>query len=141
MSESKHTPGPWRWEVNPRHKSIELSGGKPKFDKTVMSFGRWGINGATPLFSKISDVNREYRVLVNASTFSVVCSHREHHADWFQLVDHPDANLIAAAPDLLDALDEIVNYKGGADSALEDENVVFRAVAALEKAKRGQVTQ
>jgi hypothetical protein len=44
------------------------------------------------------------------------------------------AKLFAAAPDLLEALDEILNYRGGADSALEDEYVMARAHVAIAKA-------
>jgi hypothetical protein len=29
---------------------------------------------------------------------------REHHKTWFQTINHPDARLIAAAPELLNAL-------------------------------------
>lgn len=49
-----------------------------------------------------------------------------------------DARLIAAAPDLLEALEEIVGYTGGADSALQDEYVIARVRAAIDKA-RGNV--
>ena len=37
--------------------------------------------------------------------------------------------------DLVDALDEILNYSGGANNALEDEYVMERAAAALSKAR------
>jgi len=46
-----------------------------------------------------------------------------------------NARLIAAAPELLDSLSEILDYKGGADSALHDEYVMDRARAALAKAE------
>jgi hypothetical protein len=49
-----------------------------------------------------------------------------------------NARLIAAAPDMFEALDELLNYSGGADSALEDEYVVARAIAALAKARGRQ---
>lgn len=45
-----------------------------------------------------------------------------------------NARLIAAAPDLLAALEEILDYRGGAESALHDEYVVERARAAVAKA-------
>lgn len=46
-----------------------------------------------------------------------------------------NARLIAAAPDLLDALNEILAYSGGANSALEDIYVMERARDALAKAE------
>ncbi len=45
-----------------------------------------------------------------------------------------NARLLAAAPDLLAALDEIVSYNGGAESALNDEYVMDRARTAITKA-------
>jgi hypothetical protein len=46
-----------------------------------------------------------------------------------------NARLIAAAPDLYEALDELLNYSGGADHGLDDPYVVERANAALSKAR------
>ena len=46
-----------------------------------------------------------------------------------------DAHLIAAAPDLLEVLEEIVSYAGGANNALEDEYVMARVDEAIQKAK------
>jgi hypothetical protein len=46
--------------------------------------------------------------------------------------------LIAAAPELYAAIDEIVNYSGGADRAIDDPYVMERAHLALAKA-RGEV--
>lgn len=46
-----------------------------------------------------------------------------------------NARLMAAAPDLLDVLQEIVDYRGGADSALHDEYVMERVHAAIAKAE------
>lgn len=40
--------------------------------------------------------------------------------------------------DLVSALEEIVDYRGGADNALEDPYVMDRACAAIAKAKGGQ---
>ncbi len=45
-----------------------------------------------------------------------------------------DARLIAAAPRILDVLQEILDYRGGADSALDDEYVMDRARAAIAQA-------
>lgn len=50
-----------------------------------------------------------------------------------------NARLIAAAPDLLDCLEEIANYRGGADGALNDEYVMDRVYAAIAKATGREV--
>jgi hypothetical protein len=95
------TPGPWRWEVSLKSKSIQLCGGRPRFDLTVMDFVRWGMGGARPRFLKPSE--HIGMLMTDAEEFAVHVEGREHHADWFQSLDHPDAHLIAAAPDLYEA--------------------------------------
>lgn len=100
MSDCKFTPGPWRWEINEKHKVINLCGGKPKYDMTVMDFVRYGMSGAAPRFIDGSELN----LLTRAERFSYVIEGREHHKDWFQGINHPDAHLIAAAPDMYAAL-------------------------------------
>lgn len=37
-TETKHTAGPWRWEFNPSTKGVQLCGGRPQFDLTVMDY-------------------------------------------------------------------------------------------------------
>lgn len=105
MSEFKGTPGPWRWEINRKHKSINLCGGLPAgtFDKTVLGFERYGMNGAAPVFHNWTADGWGGKPK-RADELAVEKVGREHHADWFALIDHPNAHLIAAAPDLLDAL-------------------------------------
>ena len=53
--------------------------------------------------------------------------------------DEANARLIAAAPDMLDCLHEIIDYRGGADSALNDEYVMDRVYAAIAKATGREV--
>lgn len=90
-----HTPGPWRWEINPKGRTIRLCGGaRPLYDLIVMDFVRWGMVNAQPRFTVDG-------LMCKAEDFKRVAPNREHHAAWFQLLSHPDANLIAAAPDLL----------------------------------------
>jgi hypothetical protein len=91
------TCGPWRWEVNPKSHVIKLCGGKPMYDMTVMDFVRWGMSRAQPRFVVGG-------ILYKGEQFKYVAPNRDHHKEWFQLLSHPDANLIAAAPDLLAAL-------------------------------------
>jgi len=102
---SKHTPGPWRWEFNEKHKSLHLVGGKPKFDLTIIDFERWGMHKATMRLRDTAHdgFNLMYRVHERADWIKPQ-SGREHHKSWHQLLTHPDAKLIEAAPDLLEAL-------------------------------------
>jgi len=93
-----HTPGPWRWEINVKGYQLQLCGGTPRFDKTVLNFIRWGMGSATARF------RTEINLMSPANDFAEVVQGREHHAEWFQTINHPDARLIAAAPELLEAL-------------------------------------
>lgn len=104
MSEENHTPGPWRWEVNLKSKRVELCGGKPQFDLTVLNFSRWGMNGAKVEFLQRC---KSGMLIEPCEKFAVPIPGREHHADWCQTINHPDANLIASAPDLLAERDQL----------------------------------
>jgi hypothetical protein len=72
------------------------------FDLTVMDFTRWGMSGAQARFITPNEVPG-MMLLREAHAFAKVVPGREQHANWFQGIDHPDARLIAAAPDLLEA--------------------------------------
>lgn len=54
---------------------------------------------------------------------------------WDGAEEAANAMLINAAPDLLSAIEEIIMYSGGADTVLEDENVMQRVMDAYYKAK------
>jgi len=126
----KGTPGPWRWELNEKHKDISLSGGVPAFDLMVMSFVRYGMNDAAPTFSRRfeSDSNE----MVRADQFAKEVKGREHHSIWFKTINHPDANLIAAAPDLLQALIDVMPDLGNIWSG--DYEPYKNAISAINKA-------
>lgn len=142
--EVKHTPGPWRWEINRKHKSVQLCGGLPAgtFDKTVLSFERYGMKGAAPVFHNWTE-DGWGGAPKRADELAVEKAGREHHADWFALIDHPNAHLIAAAPDLLDALKVLRNTLGdirkgfspAVDPARWVEQAQSHADAAIAKAE------
>jgi hypothetical protein len=88
--------GPWRWELNEDSKSAQLVGGRPMFDKYVMDFARWGMGGAAPRFND-AIASGEYNIMERVEKYGAVVPGREHHANWFKDIDHPDAQWIAAA--------------------------------------------
>lgn len=134
-NEMTHTPGPWRWEINRKHKSINLCGGLPAgtYDKTVLGFERYGMNGAAPVFHNWTKdgwggaPKRVYELAVEQKG-------REHHADWFALIDHPNARLIASAPDLLEALMKIGYAPDEGPVGPDLRGCIEIARAAIEKA-------
>lgn len=110
---AKHTPGPWRWEFNAEHKRVHLVGGRPRFDLTVMDFDRWGMNRATVSFRDTSEDGMNLMFKLHERTDWIAPeAGREHHKSWHQLVTHPDARLMAAAPELLGHLRFAVKLLG-----------------------------
>lgn len=146
MTAAKHTPGPWRWEFNTAHRSVHLVGGRPRFDLTVMDFTRWGMGGAVPRFrDPAHDGMQLMHRLCDRADWLATQPGREHHADWHLLVTHPDARLMEAAPDLLEALSHLfdclpVGNKGArmfptsAPHAADLNAALDRARAAIAKA-------
>jgi hypothetical protein len=134
---TEHTPGPWRWEVGLNSKRVELCGGPPKggygkFDLTVMSFARYGMSSAAPVFWWWQGMSGDPK---RADALAVSVQGREHHAAWFRDIDHPDARLIAAAPDLLEALTDLLCYHdvpGPVDAPLKP--LMAAAFSAIAKA-------
>lgn len=136
MNAPKHTPGPWRWEINEKHKSVQLVGGVPKYDLTVMGFERWGMHDAAATLRE-PDVDG-MNIMHRCTAWAKPVPGREHHADWFKTIDHPDARLIAAAPDLLQALEHIREYwnRDRNDQAMSDAlwRIIDTADEAIAKA-------
>lgn len=102
------TPGPYRWEINLKYKRVYLSGGTQRYDWSVLSCSRWGMQGATVAFMS-GRSGEPCRLITPAHEFAAIVPGREHHAAWFQTIDHPDAHLLAAAPDLYRELAHLVN--------------------------------
>ena len=140
MDKFKGTPGPWRWEVNLGSKNISLCGGETRYDLTVMDFVRYGTGSAAPRF--IAEPSSGFQIMERADKLSKIVPGREHHARWFQTLSHPDAQLIAAAPDLLEAIQLLVHYHmceqegigSGQPTALEWLAAVDKAGDAINKA-------
>ena len=90
-------------------------------------------SGPWSLAGPYAQPGSEFHVLyVDGPTNGAVASVHMHHE-----CGQANANLIAAAPDLLAALDDILDYRGGANNALEDEHVMDRARAAISRAREG----
>lgn len=118
---SKHTPGPWAWFGGETgfYLATERSG-----RRYVMGFRRRGMNGAQPTFQSNS-------IMVPAedlATFQVgdrsVRGFKQARSDSSVYrydvsgIDHPDARLIAAAPDLLGVAREAVAFACAANRTL-----------------------
>lgn len=92
--EQKHTAGPWRWFVNTKTRQAYLA--TPDRGRLyVMGFKRWGMTGAQPVF------RNQHCILQDASTLV----HVDHNSEAINGIENPDACLIAAAPDILEALE------------------------------------
>lgn len=101
MSDAKFTKGPWKWEINRRNKRVFLSAR----GNEVLRFERWGMHSATPTFTEIVDGH----ILqgVKAESLAVDINGREHHRDWCQGIDHPDAKLMEKSPDMYEMLSKL----------------------------------
>lgn len=138
-----HTPGPWRFEFNAKHRNVTLVGGQPtKYDLTIMDFCRWGMNGATMLLRDTAhDGMNIMHKLHDRPDWIAPQPGREHHKSWHQLLTHPDIRLIEAAPDLLSAMNGLLAYFESGNSVLVSQATikansaeVLAARAAIAKA-------
>lgn len=120
-----HTRGPWRWYGNTKNDDVYLAapwGGR----HLVMSFRRLGMANAQPCFyagglrhdiGEFVDYERGYR-------------------DDIEQIDHPDARLIAAAPELLDVLKLVESvYRKNVVAVGEPSSVLDAVQAAIAKAE------
>lgn len=92
-----HTPGPWDWYMSDNGQAMLATPDRGRL--YVMQTVRCGMQGATVRFSKWGDGERGRRG-------GYMCKAEEFLRAGVLM--HPDALLIAAAPDLLEALQEVV---------------------------------
>ena len=97
------TPGPWMWDVNSACKCARLVTTHSGM-YYVMGFGRWGMQGAAPMFHKFSKYEgplsgRRSHGLWRADEFLRSRPGKEHHVGYDDGIAHPDAELIEHAPE------------------------------------------
>jgi hypothetical protein len=133
----QHTPGPWRWEFNEKHRSLHLVGGKPQYDLTIIDFERWGMSGATMRLRDTAHDGMNLMSRVHERTDWIAPEPgREHHKSWHQLLTHPDARLIEASPMLLKALRRLSAAAAARDNTMGDQCALFAAQAELRDANK-----
>lgn len=125
--ESKATPGPWKWYVNEHCKSIRLVTNHSG-QYYVMGFERWGMQGAQPIFQVYErydgDVrDRGSKGMRKAIELSKWNQAYRHDDGW---IEHPDAELIAHAPEDIRAL---LAYVTELETALEAAKKDIRRIA------------
>jgi acyl-coenzyme A synthetase/AMP-(fatty) acid ligase len=101
MSKPSFTPGPWRWEVRPKDNRVELISSKN--GDSVLRTARWGMFGAMLEFVKDG-------LFCHITEFMKPFPRRDHHASWMQTIEHPDARLIAASPNLYEKLNQLTQW-------------------------------
>ena len=94
-----HTPGSWQWRISLRSRSARIE--TPHSGRLfVMLFDRWGMQGAQPVFGVWDNAKpRGYGNSGWMRPAEVLATNPDHNGE-AQLL-HPDALLMAAAPDLL----------------------------------------
>lgn len=101
------TRGPWHWSGNTDTHQIRLSSWIPGAGRcTVMDFTRWGMQSARPRFvdPDLMMLNADTRVVYEVAPAATERSDRRvYRADIID-IRHPDAQLIAHAPQDIDDL-------------------------------------
>lgn len=109
--EKAATPGPWKWNVNLKSRTIELDGPASKMRETVMAFTRWGMSSACPQFN-------ENGLLVRADEVTEPIPGQEHHESWHRRLTHRDAVMMEVARNTFAALLDVAEAGNVVASAL-----------------------
>jgi len=137
MSEAKHTPGPWGWYGDTSRLYLAT---RHRGRQYVMDFARLGMNKAQPRFQ----INGLMEPAIDLVRFEVGNGTAKGRAEGkadpsvyrydITDIDHPDARLMVASPDLFEALETMISTAEALGPAF-DPHSLQQARAALAKAK------
>lgn len=111
-----HTPGPWAWMGNGYAGQMYLAtthSGR----RYVMGFRRWGPQGAQPEFQSDGRLVPAKDLIQfevgDGTAVGMEAAKADPSVYRFDIdgIDHPDARLIAAAPELLEALEHLLKVR------------------------------
>lgn len=130
----KHTPGPWGWFGNDHgiYLATEHSG-----RRYVMAFARMGMQRAQPRFQSsgvmVDGVDLLAFEVGDKNVRGLKAAKADPSVYRYDIsgIDHPDARLIAAAPEMLEALKAVLDaYGGGYTGEINEAREVARAAIA-----------
>jgi len=122
----QHTPGPWAWCGYGSVRNLYLMAHAP-MRPVVMDFTRWGMTGAAPRFNVDGIMHRADELLDTIG-----------HSKTIVGINHPDARLIAAAPDLLAACEAALTEMRAEGVAQLISPAMFRELKTAIAKARGQ---